>query len=89
MIKEKLDILIKREKPKEYTDVFVEASGYGKKKIKNRYLICDYCGEKISLDVPKDRRTGGTMILNKILTHKTRCTIAACNKCVIPILNEF
>ena len=89
MIIEKLDILIKRKKPKIYTNVFVETRGYGKQKIKNRYLICDYCGERISLDVPKDRKTGGTMILNTILTHKTRCTIAACNKCVNPILNEF
>lgn len=89
MIKEKLNELISRQKPPIYTEVTVENSAFGKHKLKNKYMICDSCGEKIYIDIPKDKRIGGTMELNYSLTHKEDCLIAVCNKCVIPVINEF
>lgn len=89
MIKEKLNELVERKKPQIYTEVLVENSAFGKHKLKNKYMICDLCGERIYIGVPKDKRTGGTMELVYSLTHREDCLIAVCNKCVIPVLNEF
>lgn len=85
--KRKLQILAKRKKPEIYKKEKVDS--FGKKSVEYKYMKCDYCGDEIKLVGKKEERTGGTMKLSYIITHCETVEIAACNKCVKPILQEF
>lgn len=86
MIKEKLNILSRRTKPEVYSEYKNER---GIKKIEYQYLLCDYCGDKIKLTIPKHERTGGIVELSYIITKSSNIQLALCNKCVKKTIDEF
>lgn len=85
MIKEKVKKLYQREKPEIHKEILKDDKGYGRRLTK--YLVCDYCGEKIMLD--GEVRTGGTTKLSHVITGTRTIHVALCNKCVNPVLREF
>ena len=89
MIKEKINTFIARKNVPVYYDEFTDYSSYRTFKKKNKYLICDYCGEKIYINVPKHEKTGGIVKLSYVLTKSKNVDIALCNKCVKLALSEF
>lgn len=86
MVKNKLTILSKRIKPEVHSEYRIER---GVKKTEYQYLICDYCGDKIKLTMPKHERTGGIVELSYIITKSANIQLALCNKCVKKTIEEF
>lgn len=68
-----------------------------KKTIDYYYYICDYCGSEIKILNSKLNgaaankiASGGTVILPTSMTKtKKSVTLALCNKCLNPVLQEF
>ena len=50
------------------------------------YYTCDLCKDEIRLDLKKDKRTGGTVVLPSTLTKCGEIEVALCNKCVKEVL---
>ncbi len=53
------------------------------------YYKCDYCGAEIKILNEKNKMTGGTIVLPKIITKKCEIQLALCNKCLKPVLKIF
>lgn len=68
-----------------------------KKTIDYYYYICDYCGAEIQIPNRKLNgadtnkiSSGGTVVLPTNITKtKEAVTLALCNKCLNPVLQEF
>ena len=53
------------------------------------YYICDYCGDKIRLDIKQAERSGGIATFPHSLTKCGELKLALCNKCLNKALKEF
>ena len=88
-----IDKLKWRKEPTKHTEMLVEDSNCNTVKSKKKkmydYYICDYCGDKIRLDVKKDKRTGGIAIIPHSLTKCGEIKLALCSKCVNKIITQF
>lgn len=88
-----IDELKWRKEPTKHTEMLIEDSNCNTVKSKKKkmydYYICDYCGDKIRLDVKKDKRTGGTAIIPHSLTKCGQIKLALCNKCLNKTIKEF
>lgn len=88
MIKEKLDVLKKRDSVPVY-EAYSEKDYRGKQKVLYKYLKCDRCGDEIRLVGPKMLRTGGIVELSYVITRDTTIQVALCTKCINPAIAEF
>ena len=89
MIKENIKKFIARGRVPVYKDVISEDVGYRRVKKTRKYLICDCCGTKIWLDIPKPKRFGGILELSYILTKEKTTQIAICDNCAKTVFDEF
>ncbi len=66
--------LTKKEKPKKLYD----------------YYTCDYCGQEIKINEKWEEKSGGICKIPQTLSNMdTVLYLALCNKCVIPVQEEF
>lgn len=88
-----IDELKWRKEPTKYTEMLVEDSDCNtvnsKKTKMYNYYLCDYCGDKIRLDVKKAERSGGIAIIPHSLTKCGEIKLALCNKCLNKIIKQF
>ena len=93
MIVEQINKFKNRDKIPKYTKVIKEnnKSNVLKAKILGRYqyLLCDYCGDEIRLDIKKADRTGGTITFKHSVTNCGKVELALCNKCLKKVIKEF
>lgn len=93
MIVEQIDKYKNREKIQKYTKVIKEnnKSNVLNAKVIERYkyLICDYCGDEIRLDIKFHERTGGTKVFSHSFTKCGKVELVLCNKCLKPVIKEF
>lgn len=82
-----------RKEPTKHTEILIKDKGNNvvnsEKTKMYDYYICDYCGEKIRLDVKKTDRSGGIAIIPHTLTKFGELKLALHNKCLNPTLKEF
>ena len=82
-----------RKEPQKYTQMLVknESSNVvnsAKTKMYD-YYICDYCKDKIRLDIKKTERSGGIATIPHTLTRCGELRLALCNKCLIKAIQEI
>lgn len=89
MIKENITKFIARGKVPVYKEVVLEEGLYRPVKKIRKYLICDCCGNKVWLDLPKCQRAGGILELSYVLTKAKTTEIAVCDYCTKTVYDEF
>lgn len=93
MIVEQIDKYKNREKIQKYTKVIKEniKSNILKAKVieKYKYLICDYCGDEIRLDLKQEDRKGGIVPFPHSYTKCGKLELALCCKCLKAVIKEF
>lgn len=82
-----------RKEPVKHTEILIKNKGNNvvnsEKTKMYDYYICDYCGDKIRLDIKKTERSGGLAIIPHSLTKCGELKLALCNKCLKPALKIF
>lgn len=82
-----------RKEPTKYKEMQIEYSNCNtvnsKKTKMYDYYICDYCGDKIKLNIKKDERTGGIAIIPHSLTKCGEIKLALCNKCLNKTIKDL
>lgn len=85
--------LKRRKEPTKHTEMLVENSicnTVNSKKTKvYDYYVCDYCGDKIRLDIKKAERSGGLVIIPHSLTKCGEIKLALCNKCLKEVIKDL
>ncbi|MCI8700033.1 MAG: hypothetical protein HFJ47_01665 [Clostridia bacterium] len=93
MIVEQINKFKNRDKIPKYTREIKEEikSNILKAKIIGRYqyILCDYCGDEIRLDIKREDRTGGTHTFQHSFTKCGKIELALCNKCLKKVIKEF
>lgn len=89
MIKENVAKFISRGKVPVYKEIAIIEGNYRVSKKTRKYLICDYCGSKIFLDLPKSKRNGGLLTVSYVLTGTKSIEIAICDNCAKAVYEEF
>lgn len=82
-----------RKEPQKYTQMIVKnetSNVVNSEKTKLfDYYVCDYCSDKIRLDIKKTERSGGIAIIPHSLTKCGELRLALCNKCLIPAIEDI
>lgn len=82
-----------RKEPVKRTEILIKNKGNNvvnsEKTKMYDYYICDYCGNKIRLDIKKTERSGGLATIPHSLTKCGELKLALCNKCLKPALKIF
>ena len=82
-----------RKEPQKYTQILVKnetSNVVNSEKTKMYdYYVCDYCKDKIRLDIKKTERSGGIATIPHSLTKCGELKLALCNKCIRDVIMEF
>lgn len=82
-----------RKEPPKYTQMLVKnqtSNVVNSEKTKLfDYYVCDYCSDKIRLDVKKTERSGGIATIPHTLTRCGELKLALCNKCIKKAIEEL
>ena len=82
-----------RKEPQKYVQMSVknqDSNVVNSEKVKlYDYYICDYCKDKIRLDIKQTERSGGIAIFPHSLTKCGELKLTLCNKCLIPAVREI
>lgn len=82
-----------REEPQKYTQMLIKNENSNVVKSERTklydYYVCDYCKDKIRLDIKKNERSGGIATIPHSLTKCGELKLALCNKCLIPTIQEI
>lgn len=82
-----------RKEPQKHTQILVKnetSNVVNSEKTKMYdYYVCDYCKDKIRLDIKKTERSGGIATIPHSLTKCGELKLALCNKCIRDVIMEF
>lgn len=93
MIKEKINILVNREKIEKqtrYSELEARFNTVQSKKEKlYDYYKCDYCGKDIPINKKWEEKQGGIVELKASITGLFAIKLALHNKCLKSVIKEF
>ena len=82
-----------RKEPQKYTQMLVKnetSNVVNSERTKMYdYYVCDYCRDKIRLDIKKSERSGGIATIPHTLTRCGELKLALCNKCIKKAIEEL
>ena len=82
-----------RKEPQKYTQMLVKnetSNVVNSERTKMYdYYGCDYCRDKIRLDIKKSERSGGIATIPHTLTRCGELKLALCNKCIKKAIEEL